>query len=323
MNLVYDDIDLSEELKPNSSSPKFDPLWPIGNRPQGYEPPVNLAVVLDEQFASTTINTSVIGFNSGNQNYQKVVTLAGGGNVLRQNLLSGVTATDPLTGQSTNGLQTHWCKCTNYYTPNVDLYYAHEVTYSFDDCHWANAAGAAKPGFSGKYFILDAHIPTDSNSMYFSLTDGNVLRIVASNGPGPWENWTSEPWGLRTNTGEVANGINLKLENGNRVFRSDGIIRTLMMEVDKRDTAAPYCKIRVTANGQILHDNNTNPDFINTDENGWWKGPKDFNIKGFRIYAKSPDDNGVNSRDMTDDPVAHSGYKCGNNIYRYRVLKAV
>lgn len=297
-------------------------LEEMGNR---YYAALNQGLRLKKRFVfdSGTISTAEIGTQGSNINtYAAIYQKSSGAYVLRENIASDSvfpTLMDPITGKEASGLSTHYPKVSSFYTPGTDTHIALDVDFAHDDCFWANAAGNPAPNISGKWFILDTVI--DSDSMYFSLNNHvPYIQIISSNGPSSWANWSLErTYGWKTDAGAAANNIKLRRPTGENAFCSDGVTRTLRIEVDTDNGGLEYHRMRIWLNGIVLHDHNTTTK--NTDANGWFPIPPEFNLKGLRIYANNQDTT-ANAKDKLTDPTLYDGYIAGFEIHQYRLLEA-
>lgn len=250
-----------------------------------------------------------ITHNSGNLNYIDIVD-EDGKKYLRQNL-NNDTATDPITGKLCDGNQTHTFLASNFYDPAVENHIVYEMDYRFDNSLWDTNVNDPYPIIAGKMFMPDVTYGVEGP--YLGLRNSGTLVIVAQNGPIPWSDWTSRDYGWKTSGGAARNDIYLSA--GTSVFVSDGALKSLRLEIQYNPGAIGYHKGRIFLDGILF----TDATGINTDVDGWFNLPIEYEFRGTRVYVAGLDINDF--QDYSTGPETYSGYAGGYEIKRYAVYK--
>lgn len=274
-------------------------------------PDSSLQVLFTETFDAGTLGSKPwINLQPGNENYAAIINGA-----LRHNLMTDRVGNDPISGKKASGLYSHTFLASNYYRVDTIGAVTLEMKFRFDDSYWKNTAGTATyPLAAGKMFLSDA--VEDSNGPYLALTNsGTNVTITANNGSALFNNWTSRPYGWKNANGTAR--INMYLQVANPLFRTDGVWRTLTMEVQYNPGNVGYNKGRLKADGMVLTDTNA---FSNTDSLGWFNLPIEYKLKGFRAYASSVDITTA-SEDHGTHPANYTGYAGGFEIDKYTLYR--
>src|SRR5690606_10128599 len=124
-----------------------------------------LELLFTETFDTGSLSSKTwIHLQSGNQNYSAIVNGA-----LRHNLRTGLGGTDPISGKTRSGLQTHTFLASNFYDADTIGAITFEMKFRFDQSFWKTTAGDAFPIGAGKLFLSDTDY--DSNGPYLGLTN--------------------------------------------------------------------------------------------------------------------------------------------------------
>ena len=179
------------------------------------------------------------------------------------------------------------------------------------------------PQIAGKLFIRDK---TDGIlACYLGLTNGTSLTLVSGNdgiANRTWSHsdnggWTNREYGWRNTNNSPKNQIYFNTPDP--IFRSDGVRRKLTFEVLYNPGGVGYNKGRLKINDVVIHENGT---AINTDANGWFNLPIEFEFDGYRaICSTGPDFGDV--EDFISDPETYSGYVAGYEVSEYRLYSGV
>lgn len=333
MGVVYDDIDLSEELKANSSSPKFDPAHPLGNRNNNNS---RFSKIEDFRTGTLASKSDFINLTYGTEDHSTLIDL-NGRRVLRHCGPTEITAPDPRTGKARNGAATHTPRCDTLHSGAQDTACSLEMDFIIDDSWWKDSGGNNWPVTSGKMFISDATV--DSLSWYTSLGHSGASIAVSSGNDGAsnqtWSlatagGWSSaaqnRPYKWVNSSGAASNYIYLQ-RNGHALFQSDGIARTFVIQVRYNPGGIGHNKVRLGVRPTLgapiyfFKDN-----LGNTDANGWFPMAIEFKLKGNRFNMNNQDFGHASlgtPEDRTTHPGKYTGDVGGINILEYRFANEV
>jgi hypothetical protein len=298
-------------LLANISSPIYDWANPDGDRN---------TLLFRETFESGALSSKSgwLEYPSSNLNYAAIVT-SGSGKALRHNLHNSRGSNDPISDRPCSGLYTHCFRADLYHTAETHPEITFDHTYRFDDCLWDTNVNDAYPLIAGKLFITDKTV--DSLALYLGLTNNTTLTLVCGNdASGVWSNdpaigWVKESYGWRNVNATARN--NILFATPNPVFRSDGVSRTLRLEIRYNPGSIGYHKARIKIGGITLHDSLG----INTDEDGWFNLPPEFELKGVRVYAADLDIN--DAQDSISNPETYEGIAAGYEVDEYALYSGV
>lgn len=279
-----------------------------------------LTLLKAEDFQTGTLasKSGWLEYPSSNLNYAAIRT-DGDRKLLRHNLHNSRVGNDPISDKPCSGLYTHCFRADLYHTALANPEITFDHTYRFDDCLWDTNVNDAYPLMAGKLFITDKTV--DSLALYFGLTNNGTLTLVCGNdASGVWSNdvavgWVKETYGWRNVNATVRN--NIVFTTGTHVFRSDGQLRTLRLEIKYNPGAIGYHKARIKIAGVVLHDSLA----VNTDEGGWFNLPPEFELKGVRVYAADLDIN--DAQDVTTNPGTYTGHAAGYEVDSYALYDGV
>lgn len=278
-----------------------------------------LSLLKREDFETGTLASKTwIENQSGNLNYSAIVS-SGGGYALRHNLHNSRGSNDPISDKPCSGLYTHIFRADQFHTAAANPAVSLDMKFKLDQCLWDTNVNDVYPYIAGKLFICDKTV--DSLAMYLSLTSTTTMTFTSGNdGSGIWSpdpavGWCSRAYGWR-NVNATARG-NISFSTPTGVFKSDGTARNLRMEVRYNPGAIGYHKARFRINDVVLHDSTA----VNTDADGWFNLPPEFELKGFRFYAADLDVN--DALDVGTNPGTYSGHAAGLEVLEYSLYSGV
>jgi hypothetical protein len=318
MTTTFNDINLSLTARADGSSTPSDPDGEGGGGPE----PGELTLLFAEDFSTGTLAEKTwIWYQSGNLNYAAIAD-RDGVKVIRQNIFTDRGSNDPITGKLPSGLAGHMFLASNFHNSEDNPEITFEMTLRFDDCHWKSTDAPDYPQIAGKMFIQDtiAHHAAG----YLSLTNGNQLRITSGNNGvsgDTWSlvdagGWVNRDYGWRTTGGAPRGGFYFATPTP--IFRSDGVFRTLVFEVKYNPGNIGYHKCRFKIAGEPLHDASG----VNTDANGWFNYPIEFEFEGMRVIcAAGPDFNDPD--DIDTMPGTYTGYIAGYEATDYTISAGI
>lgn len=282
------------------------------------EPVLTLLKAEDFQDGTLASKSGWLEYPSSNLNYAAIVT-DGDRKLLRHNLHNSRGSNDPISDKPCSGLYTHCFRADLFHTAIANPAITFVINHRFDKCLWDTNVNDAYPLMAGKLFITDKTV--DSLALYLGLTNNTTLTLVCGNdGSGVWSNdiavgWVKETYGWRNVNATVRNTI--VFTTPTPVFRSDGQLREQRLEVKYNPGGIGYHKGRLKISGVVLHDSLG----VNTDAEGWFNLPPEFELKGVRVYAADLDVN--DAQDVTTDPGTYTGHAAGYEVDSYALYDGV
>ena len=295
---------------------------------QSIDPSITEFLLKREDFETGTFAEKPwIVHQAGNYNYSAIVTDVDGNKAIRHMMNSNrrpdvdPTYVDPITGNPSNGLNTHRFITTDFHNSTDNPHIVFHQWHRFDDSWWNTVDGNAHPLITGKLFMQDSTV--GQLAWYFGLRNDGSLTVVSSNGGASgttWAQvgdggWCSRSYGWENENGTKRNDFTLTTPSP--LFSSDGIERKLTFELQYNPGGIGYHLGRVSVDDVVCHSNNG----VNTDVDGWFNLPIEFEFEGTRFInaaldIKSPED-------FTTDPGDYTGYVGGLEVSKYELWEVV
>lgn len=281
-----------------------------------------LALLKDENFLSGTLASKTwIENQSGNENYSAIVTTSDNKKALRHNVDTDRGSNDPISNKLPSGLYTHKFLCTNFYRSSTTKSIVFEQVHRFDDSWWHTQPNDAYPIIAGKLFLEDYTV--GSNACYLGLTNNGQLTFIAGNESLPnttWSHqldggWTNRAYGWKNSNGTARNSI--VFNNSTRLFGSNGVWCKFTLEIIYNPNNIGYHKGRIRICDEIIFDSLA----VNTDSNGWFNLPIEYEFKGTRFITSSVDLN--SPQDSVTDPGTYTGIAGGLEVANYTLYSGL